>query len=169
MDQQNHDTLILLGHQPGMEMRMKNAKPTPKIINNHDYIRVSFGNNRNLTVSWSGERASGAIPREVFEFWSECRLMKPEALAKIGFLPTDKPSIKDIVDAFVMFTDEIWPTWYVPPVVPRVGDPATYNFGNRRGGVDKGVVVKVRGTSVTVKFERMGLVSMAADLLAEGK
>ena len=41
----------------------------------------------------------------------------------------------------------------------------TVNFGKRRGGLDTGVVETVKGTSVTINFPRMGLFTMAADML----
>jgi hypothetical protein len=153
------------GNQPDLEIKLK----TPTIIENHDYIRVSFGNNRNLTVSFSGEKASGAIPKDVFILWSECHLNKPEALAKIGFLPGEKVTAKRVVEAFVLFIDEVWPTWNVAPAIPSVGSTVSYDFGKRRGGIATGTVDKVRGTTVTVNFMGHGLVRMAADLFQGDK
>lgn len=135
---------------------------SPKIITNHDYIRVSFGNNRNLSVSYGGEKASGAVPDKVFRLWSKTHQNDEPALARIGL--QKGANHKEIVEAFVSHIDTIWPEWNVSPKVPAVGETVTVNFGKRKGE-DTGVVQKVRGTNVTILFQHEGLVSMAADML----
>ena len=52
----------------------------------------------------------------------------------------------------------------MPPKVPVVGEKVVLNFGKRKGN-DEGVVEKVRGTSVTARFSREGLITFAADML----
>ena len=127
----------------------------PTIITQHDYISINFGNNRRLTTSWSGQKASGAVPGHVFNEF--CRRILEEANTNFG----------DRIQKFVDEIDTIWPEWNVPPKTFTVGEEVTYYFGKRKG-VEKGVVTKVRGTNVTVRFESSGLISMAADLLQDG-
>jgi hypothetical protein len=143
------------------------AKPSiPKIIVTHDYIRVSFGNNRNLSVSYGGEKASGAVPHHVFSLWSKAHLDDEQTLAHIGL----KKGVthKETVDAFVSHIDAIWPEWNVGPTLAAIGDTVTVDFGKRKG-LDTGVVEKVRGTSITVLFKREGRISVPADMLVPKK
>jgi hypothetical protein len=134
----------------------------PKIIITHDYIRVVFGNNRGLSVSYSAEKASGAVPGNVFDLWSKSHRSDEAALARIGL--KKGANHQEITEAFVKHIDTIWPEWNVGPKVPAVGATVTVNFGKRKG-VDTGVVQKVKGTQVSILFEREGLVRMAADML----
>lgn len=139
---------------------------SPTIITKHDYIRVSFGNNRNLTCSYGGEKASGAVPGTVFNLWSKAHQYDDAALAQIGL--RKDANRKEIVEAFVSHIGSIWPEWNIGPKVPGIGETVSANFGKRKG-VDTGVVEKVRGTNVTIRFQREGLVSMAADMLQSNK
>lgn len=138
------------------------AGNTPKIFDDHDCIRVSFGNNRNLTVSFNGEKSSGAVPENVFQLWSKCHQYDEPALAQLGLKKGANHG--EIVKAFVAHIDTIWPEWNVGPEVPSIGDTVSCFFGKRKG-TDKGVVEKVRGTMVSVRFRREGLVSVPADML----
>ena len=138
------------------------TKATPKVTSTHDYIRVAFGNNRNLSCSHSGEKASGAVPEAVFALWSGCLQYREDALAQIGL--TKNTTNGEIVEAFVKHIDTIWPDWNVAPVVPGVGATVRVNFGKRKG-IDEGVVEKVRGTMLSVRFKQNGIVSVPADML----
>jgi hypothetical protein len=130
-------------------------KTKPTIINQHEYISINFGNNRRLTCSYSGEKASGAIPYNVFKEFSN--RIRAKSDVKIG----------DRVQQFVDEIDTIWPEWNRQPRKFQVNENVVFDFGKRRGGMDKGVVTKVRGTSVTVRWERNGLIGMTADMLEE--
>lgn len=128
---------------------------TPKIITNHDWISVDFGNGRRLTVSRSGEKGTGAIPPGVFDKWS-----------KTIRAPGDEPYSARI-EKFVAGIDAIWPGWSIPPRSFAVGESVKYDFGPRRGGIREGKVVKKLRTTYTVDFAGYGLVRMAGDLLEE--
>jgi hypothetical protein len=127
---------------------------------------VSFGNNRNLSVSFGGEKASGAVPDHVFGLWSKAHLNNEQALARIGL--EKGANHKEIVEAFVSHIDTIWLEWNVGPKLPEIGETVTVDFGKRKG-LDSGVVEKVRGTNITVRFQREGLVSVPADMLVAKK
>lgn len=139
------------------------SKTTPSIINQHDYIRINFGNGRGLTVSYSGERSNGAVPEHVFKLWSQAHQFEAEALKRIGREKAGANHL-NVTEAFVAKINEIWPDWKTLPKVPKVGDRVTLSFGKRKG-LDTGTVEKVRGTSVTARFDHQGLVSFAADML----
>jgi hypothetical protein len=131
---------------------MSQRKPT--IINQHDYISINFGNNRRLTASHSGEKASGVIPDEVFTAFCKLR---------------DQKGGGNYLERIQHFADNIatvWPDWDKPARTFSVNEPVRFDFGKRRGGMDTGTVTKVAKT-VTVRFERTGLIRMAADLLAQ--
>lgn len=128
----------------------------PTIINQHEYMSINFGNNRRLTGSYRGERAAGSIPLNVFDAFSKA-VHNKEYGATYG----------DRVQRFADEIDKIWPEWNVPPRTFAVNEEVVFDFGKRRGGTDKGIVTKVKGTSVTVKWQRMGLVGLTADMLEE--
>jgi hypothetical protein len=142
-------------------------KDKPSITWTHDWVSVKFGNNRSLSCSYGGSKASGAVPQAVFDLWYKTvDLGEPAALALIGLNKTPKQTKKEVVSAFVDKIADIWPEWNKPPVVPAVGSPISFDFGKRRGGIDTGTVEKVRGTMVTVRFVRNGLIGMPADMLS---
>ena len=124
----------------------------PKIIKQHDYLSVDFGNGRRLTVSRSGEKASGAVPRSVFDAWS--RAMRAPGAA----------NYEERIDRFVANIQSIWPEWSTPPRAYAVGERVSADFG-KRGGVRSGVVEKVLRSNYTVRFDGIGLVRIAGDML----
>ena len=138
----------------------------PAITTTHEWIRLNLGNNRGLSCSYGGAKATGSIPEAVWSLWADAHDFKATAMVKLG-LDAANTSHGAIVEAFKSQIDTLWPEWNVPPVVPKVGDPISYDFGKRRGGMDKGVVESVRRTMVTVRFTRMGLIVIPADMLAE--
>jgi hypothetical protein len=128
---------------------------TPKIKTTHDWISVDFGNGRRLTVSRSGEKATGAIPYPVFREWSNM------------IRTTTGDTYIDRIEKFVADIDAIWPEWNVAPQTFKVGQVVKYDFGPKRGGLRSGTVVKILRTNYTVRFDEMGLVRISGDLLAE--
>ena len=130
----------------------------PRIIEQHDYVSVDFGNGRRLTASFSGEKASGAVPMEVFDRWSA-------AIRGV----TEGKTLGQAIREFVANIDTIWPAWSAPPAkVYSPEEEVSFDFGKRRGGVKKGRIVKKTRTGYQIRFEGMGLVSMSADLLISG-
>lgn len=136
-------------------MATKTKTAYPKITTQHDWISVDFGNGRRLTVSRSGEKASGAVPRDVFNQWS----VMLRAVGGEGYGERIKKFVSDI--------DSIWPEWNAAPPTFKVGDVVRYDFGPRRGGMMSGTVVKVLRTNYTVRFDGIGLVRISGDLLSE--
>jgi hypothetical protein len=127
----------------------------PRITTTHDWISVDFGNGRRLTASRSGEKATGAVPQEVFRQWS-------------GMIrATGGGTFEEKIARFVENIDTIWPAWNVAPKAFSVGDSVRYDFGPRRGGICEGKVVRVLRTNYTVDFGVHGLIRMAGDLLAD--
>ena len=165
-----------------MSTKSKTPSPLPRIVEQHSYLSIDFGNNRRLTTSFSGEKASGAVPRSVFTTWL---LLFPRDGAKLTARAAQHKLLTDAqraflldlvgreldngqrVEAFAAAADKLWPEWKVPPRTFRKDEDVTFDFGPRRGGVDTGTVTEV-GRIVRVRWKRMGLVSMAADLLASG-
>ncbi len=74
----------------------------------------------------------------------------------------------DRIKAFVDNIDVTWPEWNAPAPTFTDGQEVTFDFGSKRGGVKKGVVLGKKRTSYDVRFEGMGIVGMSADLLAKG-
>jgi hypothetical protein len=137
-------------------MKARTSPKAPRIIEQHEYISVDFGNGRRLTTSYSGQRAAGAIPPHVWRAWLAAMDEKNTGL-----------NYGERVRAFAAGIDALWPEWGTPPKEFAVGQAVKFDFGPRRGGADKGVVVKKVRATYTVRFERMGLVGIPADLLAE--
>lgn len=147
---------------------MKNDVKVPTVNKQHEYIRVNLGNNRGLTVSYSGCKANGRVPDYVFDLWDKATRMEaskrdPAVLQQIG-VKADA-NLGDVADAFAKAIPKIWPEWNVASAVPAIGATVTLNFGKRKGN-DTGVVEGVRGTMVSARFAREGLVSFPADMLA---
>ncbi len=120
-----------------------------------DYISLDFGNGRRLTTSWSGQKASGAVPTHVFKAW--CAMVdekKPEGL----FLDRVKKFSTDI--------DKLWPEWSTPAKTFNIGQAVQFDFGPKRGGVDTGTVTEKLRTNYVIRFVRRGLIAMPGDLLA---
>lgn len=159
---------------------MKTNQPT--IVDRHDYLTINFGNSRHLTTSFSGVRAAGKVPANVWVTWQI--LFTPVArrpdirstrlgltVAQVGFLEDCEAKNLNVgqkVRAFAEAADALWPEWGVAPRTFHPNEAVAFDFGPRRGGRDVGVVVRIRKL-VEVRFERMGLVRMAADQLADGK
>jgi hypothetical protein len=134
---------------------MNAEKTTPRIIRNFDWISVDFGNGRRLTAGRSGEKATGAVPRDVFDKWSKM------------ICETGTGTFDERIERFVADIDTTWPDWNKPPRSFAVGEQVKFDFGKRRGGVRTGTVIKVLRTNYTVDFGDMGRIRMAGDLLAE--
>jgi hypothetical protein len=132
---------------------MTTSKTTrkPRIINQHEYISVDLGNGRRLTASFRGEKATGSVPKHVFDAW--CRAVS-----------TQEGTVGERITAFVDRIDTVWPEWHVGPPARVVGDVVELDFGKGHG-VDSGPIVSKRGARYTVRFARRGLVSVPADLL----
>ena len=130
------------------------AKPAPKIKKAHDYLSIDLGNGRVLTVNRRGTRATGGVPEKVYDYFDR-------AMQGPG-------NYGDKIDAFAADIDKIWPEWHVAPTKPKVGDRITYDFGKRMGGPDTGEVVRVARTRATVRWARLGLISLTFDDIARG-
>jgi hypothetical protein len=133
--------------------------PTPRIIEQHEYISVVLGSRR-LTTSYGGVKATGDVPRPVIDlWWGLCagNRAKPEALARIGIQGETTNGEK--IKAFVAHIDEIWPDWSVEIPAPTIGSTVMVDFG-RKSGIDTGVVERIARNNAVVRFSRMGLVSV---------
>lgn len=126
----------------------------PRLNIQHEYLSIDFGNGRRFTVSHSGKKTTGAVPDTAWK-WMLASLKDPKTGANYG------EQMQYICDHIA----EGWPEWNVAPRAYKVGEAVVFDFGPRRGGKDKGTVEKVLRTSVTVRFERTGLLSMPADML----
>lgn len=134
-------------------MAKKPNKPT--VIVQHDYISVNLGNNRRLTWGRSGDKFAGKMPDHVMDAWTKLRDEKSDKKLDVR------------AQEFADNIDKLWPEWNVPPKTYAVKQQVQYDFGKRRGGMDTGTVESVRGTSVTVRWARNGLVGVTADMLDE--
>lgn len=149
----------------------RNKMNEPKVIENHDYLRINLGNNRGLTVSYSGCKATGKVPNYIFDLWDKCTSRQwgtpavVSALKQIG-ITEEKIGLGVVTHAFAKAIPTLWPEWNKAAKLPAIGTQVTYNFGKRQG-TDTGVVEKIRGTNVTIRFKNQGLISMAADMLEE--
>ena len=126
----------------------------PTIITTHDYVTVNFGNGRRLTGSYGGEKATGAIPKHVWQAW----------LALLDN-PADTRTLGERIQKFVDDINSLWPEWNVPPKTFNVGDTVKMDFG-KRGGMDTGTIIKKAHTNYTIRFEKHGLVGINGDLLS---
>lgn len=140
----------------------------PRIIETHDWISVDFGGGRRLTTSWSGEKATGAVPRNVFTAWAKFVDDFRKGPKREPPTPTEKPFLRAIERWVESVVPAIWPDWSVLARVPEVGEIVRYDFGSRRGGVDEGPITKVTKTRATVQFARHGSVSVTHDMIESG-
>lgn len=138
---------------------------TPTINEQHEYITLKLGR-RNLTVSYSGMKASSGIPEPVIDLWDKVtrRPANPDALKQIGLDPAASPNLGLIVRAFAAKIDTIWPDWAKEPELPKVGQTITADFGKRRG-TDSGVVSEVKRNYVYAKFAREGHIGVHFDMI----
>jgi hypothetical protein len=165
----------------------KTTPKAPYIITTHDWISLVIpAQQARLTTARGGERASGPVPRNVFATW--CRLTEcapgpvapspkltdaqNKAVSEIMGQPKDALGFVTTgarIQGFLDRLEAIWPGHSTPVEIPVfvVGQDVTFNFGARKG-LDKGKVEKVKGANVTVRFQREGLISMTAILLASG-
>lgn len=133
--------------------------PTPKIIDQHEYVSVVLGSRR-LTTSYSGVKATGDVPSHVIDLWWGLfagNRSKSEALARIGI--QGETTIGEKIKAFVAHIDEIWPDWSVEIPAPAIGSTVMVDFG-RKSGIDTGVVERIARHKAIVRFSRMGLISI---------
>ena len=121
-----------------------------KLIEAHEYVSIDFGNGRRLTTSYSGEKATGAVPRKVFTAW--CALFEPGATG----------TVIERVKKFMAEAPTLWPEWAAPPPSFAPGDEVTMDPGKR--GVMRGTIVKKARTSYVVRFPNE-LASVPADML----
>lgn len=138
-------------------------KIAPKIINSHEWISLVLNKNR-LTVSYSGAKAVGFIPAEIFALWCDATdfgtsVKKQNALVKLGLDPKNPPKIGEVVETFAKKIDTIWPEWSKEPYMPKVGDTITVNFGKRHG-LESAVAEEVKRNYVTANFPRRGRTSV---------
>lgn len=103
------------------------ATTYPKITNTHQWIRINLGNNRGLTASYSGTKATGSIPLEVFQLWSDALEYKESALARLGLTKNDGVAKGKIIEIFASRIDQIWPGWNVAPAIPAVGSEVVFD------------------------------------------
>jgi len=141
----------------GAYMAQKTAPKAPRIINQHEYISIDFGNGRRLTASFSGAKAAGAIPPHVWKAWL-AMIDSPTAPGPNAFL------VK--IEAFAASIGTLWPEWNVPPREFKVGETVKFDFGPKRGGTRSGKIEKKSRTSYVVRFDS-GLISISGDMLAE--
>jgi len=134
----------------------------PKVINQHDYIRIDFGNRRGVSFSHSAIRATGSTPQRVFDLWHNSMSFKPEALKKIGFKTNDKPNLGEIAQKFADNISNVWKDWNVGPKIPNVGDKIKVDFGKGKG-TKTGTVTKVNGTTVIANFKGEGTFRVPGD------
>lgn len=104
------------------------------------------------------------MPPELFSLWAKATDRDEAAMASLG-VPKGA-NVGTVVAAFAAAIPRLWPDWDKAPAVPAIGDVVTLDFGKRKGK-DVGTVTKVRGTKVTARFSREGLISFAADMLED--
>ena len=126
----------------------------PRIIKNHDYISVDFGNGRRLTAGRSGEKATGAVPSLVFDRWH--KMVHNDDGMQLG----------DRIQKFVDEINSLWPEWSTPPKAFKVGDKVKVDFGKKKGGLKEGVIIGVKRTNYSVRFDA-GLYEVPGDMLRE--
>jgi hypothetical protein len=127
----------------------------------HDWISVIFGRHR-LTVSYSGFKASGAVPNSLFDLWVAAMDAKPAALAMIGIMAVTNKG--DTADAFAKAIPTLWPDYSKEPYIPAIGARVQCNFGKRKG-IDQGTVIGIKRNYVDVQWDRSGRMSVQFDML----
>ena len=147
---------------------------TPSIATQRDFLSVNFGNGRRLTVSYSGEKAAGAVPHNVWLTWTVLHQRLPMSAATAAkltnaqkaFLASPLPAaVGERVKAFVDQIDALWPEWNAAPPAFTIGQRVKFDFGPRKG-TDEGTVTAKARTSYTVRWDRNGLVRVSADMLS---
>lgn len=126
-----------------------------RLIEHHDYVSIDFGHGRRLTTSWSGQKATGSIPKHVWGAWVGLMARKD-----------DGRNFGERIRGFMAEIPTLWPEYADGPQQTfGVGARVGLNFGASRGGVDHGTVVKKLKTNLEVRFEKNGLVRVNPDLL----
>ena len=134
------------------------AKPIPRLNTQHDFISIDFGNGRRLTTSYGGQKATGAVPRVVFDAF--CAMIKAKAVEGVVDV-TFGVRVQKFADNIAT----IWPDWNKAPKTFKVGDTVSIDFGKRRGGIDTGKVYKVSRTNYFVDWQRSGKIGVTGDML----
>ena len=127
-----------------------------------DWIRLDLGNNRGLTSSFGGTKATGAVPNHVFKAW--CETVDGKGKYATG---------KDRGENILVFADAmgtLWPEWDKAPDTSHlvVGYKGTRDRGPRKGLVGYEVLeVPIRkGGNYIVKFDGDSFrTRIAADML----
>lgn len=166
-------------------MKKTTAPKVPYIITTDGWISLVIpAAQARLTTARGGEKASGPVPRNVFDAWCKLVVLRApgpvtpspnltdgqnKAIAEImnqpkGTLGFDR---RRLIQGFLDHLEAIWPGHSTPVEIPvfTPGQDVAFDFGPRKGP-DKGKVEKVKGASVVVRFEREGLISMSALTLA---
>lgn len=121
----------------------------------HDWIRIDLGNNRGLTVSYSGCKATGKIPRKVFDSWCVASEPGENIVPRIKqFATTDLPAL--------------WPEWNQAPDTSAlvVGARVEMKLGKRvfRGTIES--LPKRKGQRYICNFGVDGRCAVTQDTLA---
>ena len=133
-----------------------------KVIFTHEWIRLDLGNNRGLSTSYSGTKATGSIPPAVWKAWCEAVDGKHAAAGtKLG----------DWILAFADNLDALWPDWNKAPDTSHlvVGYRGSMFLGPRKGSKGYEIVALParKGGSYTIKFDGdTHRTLVAADMLA---
>jgi len=93
-----------------------------KVIVTHGWIRLDLGNNRGLTTSWGGAKATGAVPARVFDAW-------------IKVTDGGEGKLIDRINAFADDLPTLWPEWNSAADLSgvKVGTRIRMFMGKRKG------------------------------------
>lgn len=130
-----------------------------KVIVTHDWIRLDLGNNRGLTSSFGGDKATGAVPMHVFNAWCKVR-------------DASEDTFMQRIEEFADRIGDLWPEWNVAPDTSSlaVGTKHPLRLGARKPTVTVEVVnlPKRKGGNYTVRMPDNTLCAIPADLLLSG-
>lgn len=132
-----------------------------KVVVNHDWISLNLGNNRRLTVSYGGVKASGMIPVEVFNAWD-----------KASRLGTKGGTLGERVVAFADNMDAVWPEWNAGPDLSKLANGTKHMFkeSKRKPVVEITVVAqpKRKGGLFLCQWPDGSKCKMPADMILDG-
>jgi len=135
-----------------------------KVIFTHEWIRLDLGNNRGLSTSYGGTKATGSIPPAVWKAWCEA----VDGKGKHAAAGTKRG---DWIVSFADDMDGLWPEWKKGPDTSRlvVGYRGSLFLGPRKGSKGYEIIALParKGGSYTIKFDGdTHRTLVAADMLA---
>lgn len=120
-----------------------------KVTFTHDWLRLDLGNNRGLTSSCGGTKATGKVPDAVFKAWCDAVDGKNPKYAGTN--------CGEWVIAFADDMDNVWPEWNKAPDTSHlvVGYRGSMFLGPRKGSKNYEVVALPtrKGGNYTIRFD----------------